>query len=221
MKLQNVLSRVTAALMLIGLVGCSDTKLFWDVNEGDQKGAAGQHAATVDSRPPLDVPPSLQGKVEVPHADQIAVQQEMPKRYAPEGVVGKTVALDAKVFDQPVDVVFSSVVCAMTALNYPVQGVDSASGTVTTDWIRKKGKNSLGGLSSAFGGSSILAIRYRFVTRTLRQEISENETSKMMTRLEVHTVAQVYKNNRWEDKILSRRFADEIFSRVAEELGQK
>jgi len=220
MKLFNVLTTTAAAVVVISLTGCmnSDTKLLWGVNEGANKP---QKKVKVASRPPLEVPPGLQGKIEVPHADQIGVQQAMPSHIAKSvgNIDGKQVALDARVYKQPIATVFSSVVDAMTALNLPVQSVDSASGTITTDWVRKS--TNKGAIGSLLGGGGILAIRYRYVTRVLHQDIGEGDAVKSMTRLEVHTVSQAYKNKRWQDKKLARRYSEELFSRVGEMLAKK
>ncbi|MBL4760842.1 MAG: hypothetical protein JKY80_08355 [Mariprofundaceae bacterium] len=69
-------------------------QLFWSTDKGADKGQS--HAAVKsETRPALDVPPSLRGEVEVPDAGAIAVQKAMPERYK-KSVVGKSVALDAR-----------------------------------------------------------------------------------------------------------------------------
>jgi len=209
-----------ASLAVLALSGCinKDTKFMWAVGEGkDTSHAAKQVVA--ESRPPLDVPPSLLGKVSMPHAEQIAVAKVMPKRIE-KSIAGKQVALDAKVYEKPASDVFSAVLDAMTALNLPVQSVDSASGTLTTDWVRQRSKSA--SYVSVLGGSGVMAVRYRFVTRVLNQSMKGDDgIDKTVTRFEIHTVAQAYKNNHWSNTTLARRFAKELFSRVDENLTAK
>jgi len=211
MYFPKVLSIVIAML----LTGCmsGDNQMLWGVDEGV---GAGNAKVSSDSRPALDVPPSLRGTVEVPDAESIAVEKAVPERYK-KTVAGKNVALDARLYDTEIGLVFSSVVDAMTALNYPVQSVDSASGTVTTDWIRTDADNpSVNALFNAFGGGGPQAIRYRFVTRVLR----ESTDKAIKTRLEIRTMAQVFQSGHWVNKRLSRKRADDLFSRVEELLAR-
>jgi len=220
MKRINSVMIGAASLAVLALSGCvnKDTKFMWAVDEGkDTSHAAKQVVA--ESRPPLDVPPSLLGKVRMPHAEQIAVAKVMPKRIE-KAITGKQVALDAKVYEKPAADVFSAVLDAMTALNLPVQSVDSASGTLTTDWVRQRSKSA--SYVSVLGGSGVMAVRYRFVTRVLNQSMKGDDgIDKTVTRFEIHTVAQAYKNNHWSNTKLARRFSKELFSRVDENLTTK
>ncbi|MBL4760843.1 MAG: hypothetical protein JKY80_08360 [Mariprofundaceae bacterium] len=105
----------------------------------------------------------------------------------------------------------------MTALNLPVQSVDSASGTITTDWVRTDVNNpSVNSLFNAFGGGGPQAVRYRYIARVLRE--TSNKVTK--TRLEVRTMAQAFNSGHWVNKKLTRKRANELFSRVEELLSK-
>jgi len=202
--------------MIILLAGCSSApKLFWDTNEGVEDNQAGaQHES--DVRPALDVPPSLRGEVKVPDAGAIAVQKTVPERYK-KTVAGKRVALDARLFDASAGAVFSAVVDGMTALNLPVQSVDSASGTITTDWVRTDANSpNVSSLFNGLGGGGPQAVRYRYVARVLRE--TSDEVTK--TRLEIRTMSQAFQNGHWTNKKLARKRADELFLRVEELLSK-
>ncbi|MDT8376927.1 MAG: hypothetical protein RQ867_09385 [Mariprofundaceae bacterium] len=203
---------------LSGLSACADRSFLtpWeDKGQPDYtRGASGSSAA--ESRAPLDVPPSLMGEVEVPAPDAVASQGGDLPEYAKSVVAGKAVSLDAKLYEVDAANVFSAVIDAMTALNMPVQSVDSPSGTVTTDWIRQDASSSsssayLGGL---FGGDGVMGYRHRFVVRVLRQAVEE----KGHTRLEIRTIGQVYVNRHWVNRPISRKVSGELFSAVDERL---
>jgi len=202
--------------MITLLAGCSSApKIFWDTDEGVGNTAQTHAVVKSESRPALDVPPSLRGEVEVPDAGAIAVQEAMPERYK-ASVAGKHVALDARLYDVSAGDVFSAVIDGMTALNLPVQSVDSASGTITTDWVRAGANNpNVNSLLGTLGGGPT-ATRYRFVTRVLRE--TTDEVAK--TRLEIRTMAQVYQNGHWRNKKLQRKRANELFARVEELLSK-
>ncbi len=189
--------------------------MLWGVNEG--AGKKQSHAQVKSEyRPALDVPPSLRGEVEVPDAGAIAVQKNVPERYK-KVTKGKQVTLDARLYDASIGAVFSSVIDALGSLSLPVQSVDSASGTDTTDWIRTDSNNpSVNSLFNAFGGGGPQAIRYRYVTRVLREKSEE----AVKTRLEIRTMAQVFNSGHWINKKLTRKRANELFSRIEELLAQ-
>jgi len=204
---------------MLSLTGCvnKDTKFLWSNDEG-AKTSKVETVRAAESRPALDVPPSLLGQVSLPHAESVAVVKKAPKRML-EGVAGKKVALDAKIYEQSTDEVFAAAVDAMTGLKLPLQGVDSASGTLTTDWVRKLVKSGLS--SSVLGGNKATNIRYRFIVRVLKQTLTGDDGhDKDITRFEVHTVAQGYKNHQWSNVKLARRFSNELFSRVEENLAK-
>jgi len=100
----------------------------------------------------------------------------------------------------------------MTALNMPVQSVDSASGTITTDWIRRGANNPnfLTGLG-LFGSGGIVT-RHRFVVRIF----PDGEKA----RLEIRTLAQGFINNHWVNRPLKRKASEEMFVAVEEQLGR-
>jgi len=194
--------------------------MFWSMDEGTGKGSTQQSSAKSEVksevRPALDIPPSLRGEIEVPNAEAIATQKAIPKRYNVE-VKGKKVALDARLYDASIGAVFSAVIDGMGTLNLPVQSVDSASGTITTDWVRTDASNpSVNNLFNAFGGGGPQAIRYRHVVRVLRETL---ETG-VKTRLEVRTMGQVHQNGHWVNKKLIRKRAEELFSQVEEILAK-
>ena len=205
---------IAVALLLTGCMS-GGSKVFWSMDEG--AGNKQSHAQVKsESRPALNVPPSLRGEVTVPDAEVIAVQKTMPERYK-KAVAGKRVALDARLYDASAGEVFSAVVDAMTALNLPVQSVDSASGTITTDWVRTDASNpNVNSLLGIFGSNGPRVIRYRYVARVLR-ETSDDVTK---TRLEVRAMAQTFSNSHWTNKKLTRKRAGELFSRVGELLAK-
>ena len=201
------------------LSGCMSggNKLFWGLDEGKQEKSKSE-AVQAASRPALDIPPELRGEVAVPKANAIARTSVLPERYK-KIVAGKKVGLDARVYKQPAGQVFSSVIDAMTAMNLPVESVDSASGTITTDWVKTdvNNPNLLSGIS--FLGDGIMARRYRFVVRVLRQELAEESQPQTMTRLEVRTLGQVFQTKHWVNRSLKRNYANDLFSSVEERLS--
>lgn len=209
-----------AAMITLIFTGCSSApKMFWGMDEGKKGDVTSQKTVQAKVRPALEIPPELRGKVEVPAADQVASTDKIPERYSKQ-VAGTRVALDAKVYKASADRVFSSVVDAMTALNLPVQSVDSASGVVTTDWVRTdvnnaNNNNYMKGLN--LFGSSARAYRYRHVVRVLRLHAKDGDNTAM-TRLEVRTMGQAFIGSHWVNKKFKRKYADELFSRVEERL---
>jgi uncharacterized lipoprotein len=203
---------------LFGLSACADRPMFmpWgdDADKPDYaRGTSGP--STAQSRGPLDVPPSLRGDVEVPTPDSIASQNGELTAQTKKLFAGKAVALDAKLYATDAANVFSAVIDAMTALNMPVQSVDSPSGTVTTDWIRQSSASATSSFASGiFGGDGVQAIRYRFVVRVLRQATEE----KVQTRLEIRTVGQAFINKHWVNRHIKRKVNAELFSAVDERL---
>ena len=209
-----------ALISALGLTACSDRSFFYS-NEDANKPAyeqGGQRGVSADSRAPLDVPPQLMGDVEVPSPGEIATKSGRMSSADKKLVAGKSVSLDAKVYESSAAQVFSAVVDSMTALNMPVQSVDSPSGTLTTDWIRQQSVEAnavsavFGGM---FGGDGVMALRYRFVVRVLRQQ----EEEVQVTRLEIRTIGQAYVNQRWVNRPVVRKASDELFSAVDERLS--
>ncbi len=157
-------------------------------------------------------------EVEVPSPGEIATKNGRMRSADKKLVAGKSVSLDAKIYDNSAAQVFSATVDSMTALNMPVQSVDSPSGTLTTDWIRQESleaaNTAMAAVSGMFGGDGVMALRYRFVVRVLRQKVEERE----VTRLEIRTVGQAYINRRWVNRPIVRKVSDELFSAVEERL---
>lgn len=222
MKRISLLS-LTCCLAL-SLQACSDIlpkKMAWGVDEGAQPAYAdGGDATTANARAPLDVPPELRAELEVPAADSVATVSDdtvLPANYR-KAVAGKYVALDAKLYEANPGQVFSAMIDAMTALNLPVQSVDSPSGTVTTDWIRKgAGKSNavsmFGNLFDFGGGPKI--VRYRYVVRVMRAMVAGQAQSQ----LEIRTIGQVYDGHNWVNAQLKQKVADDLFSAFEEQLA--
>jgi hypothetical protein len=178
-----------------------------------------QKTAQAKVQPALEIPPELRGKVELPQSEAVATKQDMPERYKKQ-VAGKRVSLDAKAYDASAGAVFSAVVDAMTALNLPVDSVDSPSGTITTDWVRTDANNAndnrfIKGMNVF--GSKARAFHYRHVVRVMRLKPSDGSDAK--TRLEIRTIGQAFIGNHWVNKKFKRKYGDEIFARVEERLS--
>ena len=171
-----------------------------------------------DSREPLDVPPELRAEVKLPQAEQVASRADeniLPQKYQ-EAVAGKAVSLDARIYELTPAEVFSAVVDAMTSLNLPVESVDSPSGIVTSDWIRRgAGSASMVGMN-IFGGSGPAYTRHRFIVRVYLARVDE----KAMTKLEIRTLGQSFENRHWVNKPLKRKVSEELFVAVEEQLGR-
>jgi uncharacterized lipoprotein len=198
-------------------------QLFWSENSGSgssQVDASGD--ATAPSRPPLIVPPDLRGQVSVPMPDKVASDESPAMKDAQSKekaeVAGTAVALDARVYDQDVATLFSAVVDAMTALNMPVQSVDSPSGTITTDWVRKDANsaNVFSPVMSMFGAGPTYE-RYRFVVRVLRLNTPEGVKSE----LEVRALGQSFENSHWVNKPIKEKVSNDLFSAVGDQLARK
>ncbi len=206
------------------LASCSNMpKLFWSENEGSTQQPSGEQAAAAPSQQPLVVPPDLRGEVSVPMPDKVASDQSTQVQQAEKrddaNVAGTAVALDTRVYDQPVATVFSAVVDAMTSLNMPVQSVDSPSGTITTDWVRKDASNPsmFTPIMNMFGASGPLAERYRFVVRVLRL----STPAGVKTQLEIRMLGQVFENRHWVNKQVKYKASNDLFSAVEGQLARQ
>jgi len=196
-------------------------QLFWDVDEGKDQPAYAQGnsggARDAAARAPLDVPPELRADLEVPAADSVASADDsaLPEKYR-QAVAGKAVSLDARVYDVDAASLFSAVVDAMTALNIPVDSVDSPSGIVTSDWIRR-GANSPNAFAGIFGGASGSDItKHRFVVRVFRLKMDAQTKSK----LEIRVLGQAFVNGHWVNRPFKANTSKELFSSVEEQLGR-
>jgi len=202
------LSSLFVALLLIS---CGRPLLY----PNEAKTADGKPAAEkteVDTKTRLEVPPDLRGKIEVPESSIAPAGEADAAASKDESVAGEAVSLNARLYSRPAANVFSAVVDAMTALNKPVQSVDSASGTITTDWVRSDSDNpnaimtSLGGM---FGGGPSHT-RYRYVVRVFDEG--------QQTRLEIRTLGQTFMNKHWVNKPIKRDVSEELFDAIEEQL---
>jgi len=207
--------------MLFVLPACSSMpQLFWDTEDGSKDKKASiygtQSEAKSGARAPLEVPPELRADIELPMANEVSsnsADARMPEQYR-KAVAGKAVALDARVYDAPADQLFSAVVDAMTSLNMPVDSVDSPSGIITTDWIRR-GQHNNNVLGNMMGNASKVT-RHRYVVRVFRVKAEQQPQS----RLEVRTLLQVYTNSHWVNKPMNKKSTASFFTTVEEQLGR-
>ncbi len=208
---------IWGACLLLAACSGGMPKLFWDVDEGKDQPAYMRGANTAKgapARPPLDVPPVLVDKIQLPHPEAIGASEgaPLPARYR-RYITGKAVRLDARFYPVAPAELFSATVDAMTALGLPVEAVDSASGVITTDWVRK------GRISSVilFGSGSKL-VRYRFLARIYRAHAKSGEQGAL---LELRTVGQVYdpSSGRWKRARIRRKPVRELFGAIEERLN--
>ena len=219
--------KLTVASMLACsaiLAACSGgmPKLFWDVDAGknhpDYARGSSADSGQAEGRPPLTVPPELRAELELPQAATVGVEAqggaELPSKYK-AAVAGKAVRLDARFYPRrsPADL-FSAVVDAMTALNIPVDSVDSPSGIITSDWIRKGRMSAL----MVFGFTSKGLIRYKYIVRTYRARTSDGKEG---AQLEIRTIGQVFVSGQgWQTKPIKKKPVAELFDAVAEQLAR-
>lgn len=194
-------------------------KLFWDTDEG--KGAYTRGSSTaggeVKPRAALEVPPELRADIDLPVSDKSVAAEnavQVPEKYR-KAVAGKAVMLDVRHYEVQPGHLFSSVVDAMTSLSLPVDSVDSPSGVITTDWIRKGSLNPGGllNLSNLMGTSTSTLVRYRYIVRVFRLN---EDLSK--SRLEVRLLNQVYINNHWVNKPKHSKRVLDLFTAVEKQL---
>ncbi len=209
-------------IVALGVSGCvglpNINNMFYPVESDKPDYARGsKDNPRVEGRAPLDVPPELRNEVSVPMPDKVAA--EAAKAGMRTGkinkamVAGKAVALDVREYDRTPAQVFSAVIDAMTALNMPVDSVDSPSGTVTTTWVRHDSSNAnayVGSVMNVFGAGPTHT-RYRFIVRVLR-------TRQAKTRLEIRTLGQEFTNRHWVNKPIKRKVSNELFTAVEERL---
>jgi len=207
-------------LSSLSLSACSDgPKMLWAVDDNKPDYARGSDAGPdAKGRAPLDIPPELRNEMSVPMPDQVAVdaargdvKMSVEEKKA---VAGKAVSLDTRLYANTAADVFSNVIDAMTALNMPVESVDSPSGTITTAWVRKNASKQGGYMSAAmnvFGGGP-QATRYRFIVRVFRMADGQ-------TQMQIRTLGQQFINRHWVFKQLKRKVANELFSAVEERLA--
>jgi hypothetical protein len=204
-------------LSTLFIAGCQGgmPQMFWSADDGkpDYAHSQGRHTRG-DSRAPLDVPPELRHDLEVPMADKVAVDPVKGDKTVRSIVAGKSVALNTRTYPRSTAQIFSATVDAMTALNMPVQSVDSPSGIITTDWIRpnSNSQNSYAGALTSMIGAGPVHLRYRFVVRVLR-------AGNGNTALQIRTLGQQYINSHWVSKQVKKKVNLELFSAVEDQLA--
>ena len=217
--MKSMIKYTTLLMILFTISACANRQMFWDVNDksGSQSSTLGGGSTPAsESRTPLELPPELRADIELPMAKEVASNNSdkaVSEKYR-KAVVGKGVALDARVYDVTADQVFSAVVDAMTSLSMPVDSVDSPSGIVTTDWI-VKGVYNNNVVSSMLGNSGKLT-RHRYVVRVFRVKAEQQPQS----RLEVRTLLQVYTNGHWVNRPMNKKHTEAFFGTVEEQLGR-
>lgn len=221
----HIRRNLTTLISLLLLSACSGggmPQLFWPTEDGTNnqpayaRGNGGVTGTQSQSRAPLEVPPELRAELELPGDDQVASRVDesaVPESYR-KAVSGKAVALHAKVYDFSAGQVFSAVVDAMTSLNLPVDSVDSPSGIITTDWVRR-GENSSNIIAGLTGRVSSLT-RHRFIVRMYRLKGEAGQPER--SRLEVRVLSQVFQTNRWVNAPIKRKVSKELFSSIEEQL---
>lgn len=209
-------STIISTLLLAGCQGLSMPKLFWSADDGKPVYArsSGSHVQG-NSRAPLDVPPELRKEIEMPMPDKVAVNVGKGDLVTKAAVAGKAVALDTRTYPTTPAKIFSATVDAMTALNMPVQSVDSPSGVITSDWIRPNANsaNSYLGVFTSMVGAGPVHLRYRFIIRVFRTKKSQSE-------LQIRTLGQQFMNGHWVNKPISKKISLELFTAVEEQLAR-
>ncbi len=217
--MKPMIKYTTLLMILFTTSACANRQMFWDVDDksGSQPSIFGTKSTPVaENRAPLELPPELRADIELPMANAVSSNssnEAVSEKYR-QAVTGKKVALDARVYDAAADQTFSAVVDAMTSLSMPVDSVDSASGIVTTDWIRKGAYNN--NLIGNLIGSSGKLTRHRYVVRVFRVKNEQQPQS----RLEVRTLLQGYTNGHWVNTAMNKKHAEAFFVTVEEQLGR-
>jgi len=220
------MKRHTLLLIIISgwmISACSGgmPQMFWDIDDNKPDYARGQSAgAQAKGRAPLDVPPELRKELQVPMPDKVATEAAANSsgvtQERKEAVAGTAVSLHARRYGYTAAQVFSATIDAMTALNMPVDSVDSPSGTLTTEWVGKDVNSSnvyvVSSLMNMFGAGAPTRVRYRYVVRVLR--VGDQ------SQLEVRTLGQQYANNHWSNVPLKQKVSDELFAAVEEQLAR-
>ena len=206
-------------LCTLCLSACTGGMMMWPVEDEKPAYARGsKDSPAAEGRAPLDVPPELRDQVSVPMPDQVAVETARGEvKLTPEekqAIAGKAISLDTREYDKPAPEVFSAVVDGLTALNMPVESVDSPSGTVTTAWVRQSASgtgNYMNAVLNVFGGGAS-PTRYRFIVRVFRVNAAK-------TQLQIRTLGQQFINRHWVFKQIKRKVANELFSATEERMG--
>jgi len=201
-------------LMTLLLGACSEMpQMLWSVDDNKPAYMQGSsEESKAGGRAPLDVPPDLRDEVKAPKAERPLAGTGIKNKAA---VAGKAVSLNARVYQVSQGQAFSTAVDAMTALDLPVQSVDSPSGTITTEWIRRDSGKLNPYVADVLGmfGAGPSHTRYRFVIRVFR-------LAGGGSRIEVRTLGQQYINRHWVNRPLKRSVAGKIFTAIEERLPQ-
>ncbi|ATX83017.1 hypothetical protein Ga0123462_2183 [Mariprofundus ferrinatatus] len=201
-------------ITIISLSACSSVpKMFWD---SDDNGGSGEAF-----RAPLNLPPELTGELNLPAVDEkatlTAAAAPLPEKYdVIVAKAGKKVALNARLYDVTAGQLLSSALDAMTQMNLPVNSVDSPSGIITTDWVRKGDSALSDSILGSIGMSRINVVRYRFIVRVFRL----NEGGIHRSRVEVHLLTQAYQNGHWLNKRSLSDRSDELFAAIEEQVAR-
>lgn len=209
--MNRLLLLLPASLLLLASCSNMPSLIQWHDDRPDYaQSTPATSSGTASSRMPLDVPPELRAEYEMPGGSDVATKADeklLPKEYQ-DSISGKAISLDARAYHVKAEKVFSAVVDAMTSMNVPVQSVDSPSGIITSDWIRK------GEHSQGFLGTESTLTRHRFIVRIYRAQLDGSE----ITKLEVRTHGQAAPGKRWVNAPPSRKVSEELFSAIEEQL---
>jgi len=204
---------ILSTLLLAGCQGVNMPKLFWSNDDRPDYARSSGTQAQGRSRAPLNVPPELRKDIEVPIPEKVAVDVAKGDRTTKAAVAGKAVSLNTRAYANSPAQIFSATIDAMTALNMPVQSVDSPSGVITTDWIRPNAnsQNRYFGAITSMVGAGPVHLRYRFVVRVFRAKNSQTE-------LQIRTLGQQFLSGHWVNKPIKRKVHLELFSAIEERL---
>jgi len=208
-------STILSTLLLAGCQGMNMPQLFWsNDNRPDYARSNNNGHMQGKGRVPLNVPPELRKEIEVPIPDKVAVDVAKGDRTTKAAVAGKSVALNTRTYAKSPAQIFSATVDAMTALNMPVQSVDSPSGVITTDWIRPNAnsQNRYVGVITSMMGAGPVHLRYRFIARVFRAKNNQTE-------LQIRTLGQQFISAHWVNKPIKKKVYLELFSTVEERLA--
>jgi|GEM_PF-2701019 len=225
--------RPTYSLILVLpllLAGCTGMpKLFWDIDEGKKStptasGAAstsGDSTSGQSARRSLEVPPELQGKVELP-TDATASQESgdstpgtiatvQPAAQAP--VKARVVNANSRDYSIGTEPLFAVAVDAISARKLPLQSVDGASGTITTDWAYSDSDSAIADSVLGLFGAASSKYRYRLVARIRALDGAQS------ARLTFNVLGQRLDSGRWVNRSLDNKLIDALFKSVEKNLN--
>jgi len=201
-----ILTGVILAGMMLTACSGKTFSLFGD-NELENAQVAGDSgmAQAPDSQGEMSHP---RGDASVPLPGQVAVKEHIAG--IDQAIAGEKATLDTRIYDDSASRVFSSVVDALTALNMPIQRVNSSSGLITTDWIWQNANT----VNVALSNGRMQTVRYRFFVRLARRPSSGK------VQLEIRTLGQTRIDKEWVTGPLKRKVSEELFSAVEEQLAR-